>query len=71
MEKIRIQFTKAELKSLNYHLEMEVDSLKDVFMDHNSRGEEGYDEAHIAYMELETCKKLLQKVQRAFNKIEK
>ena len=65
--KKRIQLSDLELKTLIHHLSMEMDSIKDVYEDLMSHGDQ--EDAHRTYLELETASNLKQKITRALNNL--
>lgn len=65
--KTRIQLSDFELKTLIHHLSMEMDSIKDVYEDLVSQGDQ--EDAHRTYLELETAGNLKEKITRALNNL--
>ena len=65
MEKVRIQFSQAELKTIKYHLLMEMDSMREVLLDlYNSENPAEEDNIYALTNQLDSAKRVLDKVER-------
>lgn len=66
-KKIRVQFDMTEISALIYHLDMEIDSITEVYKD-ISRYEEEKDEAHKLLVTMDLAKKMKVKLLRTLEK---
>ena len=69
VKRTRVQLSELELKTLIYHLGMEVDSLTDVYHDLLEKGDD--QEIHSTHVELSNLTLLRGKIIRAYKKLQK
>lgn len=69
VKRTRVQLSEIELKALIHHLDMEIDSIKEVYNDlKNTEGEDSQ-ETHQTFLELTTAFNLKNKLTKTLNKL--